>query len=223
MAKVDQVPRMNRNSLPDFTQLISNIQEEPDLGGTSTLTFRFNHPNPRLLNFLYVAIQEHVETYAVEYVVYHVTQGCRTPEGLAHRIGLVPLKANSVRLDETGYMKERLDITAGDAHRPVYARDVDLPWVSGDEILIVLAPGERLVADLIVKAGTGAQHMKWRPICQWHTPKEVKVGDQVVGYEVTCTNIGQLPGTDILRTGVEKMFLVYDRKPESIYNKLAEP
>lgn len=228
---------LSQNEIPSYDELISNVTETHAGGNSYILKFRFNSPNVRLLNYLYAALVEHVPTYAVEYVVVHANKSCRNSEGLAHRIGLIPLKSKETRelfvLAEAKALEEgkknidvkaRLDVSAGDSHRAVYAKDVDLPWVDGSELIVILAPGERIVLDLIVREGTGEEHMKWRPVVQYH-PDDMQqlASPDDGGFNVTCTNIGQMKGEELLSLGVKSIFKVYSRNPESIYHNLAKP
>jgi DNA-directed RNA polymerase alpha subunit len=215
--------RINPSRLPSYEELISDLSVVPDLGGTSNVSFTFNSPNERLLNYLYVALVENVPTYAVEFIVFHVNKTIRTPEGIAHAVGLIPLSVQGIeemknrQNNQSDELKVRADLSSGEEYRPIYAKDIDLPWVDGSEMILMMEPGQRLAADFIVKSGTGAEHVKWRPVVQFHWEKRGDV------FHVEFTNIGQLDPETVLRQGVASIFKVYDRKPESIYFRLAKP
>jgi DNA-directed RNA polymerase subunit D len=98
-------------------------------------------------------------------------------EVLAHRLGLIPLKADIPRLKETcGKNQESgcqillvLDAEAGDSPRTVYSgelvsEDPGVKPISDNIPIARLGPGQKIKLEAYARLGKGKEHAKWQPV-----------------------------------------------------------
>lgn len=106
------------------------------------------------------AIINHVPTYATHKVVILKNESVMTDEMLAQRIGLVPIYSSDV--DDKEY-KFYIKKTGG----TVYSGDIQTNGILEIPLknipLVVLGENKTLELELIVKSGTGNQHIKHSP------------------------------------------------------------
>lgn len=123
-----------------------------------------------------------VPTMAIESVFIEMNTGCMQDEVLAHRLGLIPLKADADRFTDPS------DVDS-DQNTIVFTLDVkstsrmsvksqDLKWepqgnqdqdlqisvATNDIIITKLAPNQEIKAKMYAKKGTGQVHAKFSPV-----------------------------------------------------------
>ena len=94
-------------------------------------------------------------------------------EVLAHRLGLIPLKADPYKYMDCGgspcQVLLTLDVEAGEEPREVFSRelvseDADVKPVSPDIPIAKLAPRQRIKLEAYARVGRGKEHAKWQPV-----------------------------------------------------------
>ncbi len=131
-----------------------------------------------LVNAIRRAMIAHVPTMAVDYINVYMNTSYLYDEVLAHRIGLIPLKAD---IDKYNFQNEcscggegcpncqvslRLNV---EGPKVVYSGDFisDSPDVKPvyDNIPVVeLYEGQQLMIEAVARLGTGKEHAKWKPV-----------------------------------------------------------
>jgi len=109
-----------------------------------------------------------VPIYAIDTVDMIENSSVLADEGIAHRLGLIPLKTDLSRSDESD-SRIMLTLDSGDATetgRTVtsaeLSSDDQVVKPSSDQIPIVhLAPGQKLKFEAYAKLGKGTEHAKW--------------------------------------------------------------
>lgn len=125
----------------------------------STAVFRTNDLTH--VNLLRRAILSEIETYAIEYVIFHTNTSSRHDEILALRLG--QLVIDHSRFDNS---KLRYTIEVGSEDEPVEFTSDDikgLPITYPTPIAILMA-GQRVKCEIIIAKGQAKDHAKWRPV-----------------------------------------------------------
>ncbi len=146
-----------------------------------------------LVNSIRRAIIGHVPTMAVDYINVYMNTSFLYDEMLAHRIGLIPLKAD---IDKYNFQDKcecggegcpncqvslRLNV---EGPKTVYSGDFisDDPEVKPvyDNIPVVeLYEGQQLMIEAVARLGTGKEHAKWKPvsICSYKIIPKIEISD----------------------------------------------
>jgi len=167
------------------------VIEEKMEDGLSSAVFDVIGIDPPIANALRRLMIARVPTVAFHQVTIAENSSEIPDEILAHRIGLVPLRApptqfaamtaDSDKYDVSNSLKFELDVTCVDkASAQVYTRQ--LRWVAEDAglrekfrpadvgpvhdniLLASLAPGQRIALSAIAILGRGETHAKWSPV-----------------------------------------------------------
>ena len=108
-----------------------------------------------------------VPIYAIDTVDIIENSSVLADEGITHRLGLIPLKSDLSRTDESD-SRIMLVLDSGDTEtgRTVTSAELSsddkVVKPSSDQIPIVhLAPGQRLKFEAYAKLGKGTEHAKW--------------------------------------------------------------
>lgn len=138
-------------------------------------------------------------------------------EGLAHRLGLVPLRTDLSRFSEpskcgcgseSGCTNCRvmlvLDSGEADATRTVLSDEISseddtVKPTSGKIALVELAPGQRVKVECYAKLGRGTAHAKWNA-----ASASVLTGDDG-GRVLTVESTGALTPEQVLLAGVDEV------------------
>ena len=110
-----------------------------------------------------------VPVYAVESVDILDNSSVLADEGLAHRIGLIPLKTDleaSKDGNETDKIMITLDSGVSDETRTVLSgelksQDSNVIPTSNDIPIVTLAPGQSLKFEAYARLGKGTEHARW--------------------------------------------------------------
>lgn len=136
----------------------------------------FKNVPVEIVNSLRRVIMSEVKTIAIDDVFIFKNDSVLNDDTIAHRLGLIPLKASRDKIlklniseDEPDYITLILKVSAKDKPITVYSGDIKskdrLVKPISDKIEIVkLAPGQSLEAELWARVGSGGEHAKWSPV-----------------------------------------------------------
>ncbi len=129
-----------------------------------------------IANSLRRIIMSEVRTIAIDDVFVFKNNSVLNDDTLAHRLGLIPLKASRQKImklisdvNEADYVTLVLKVSAKDKPITVYSGDLKskdrLVKPLSDKIEIAkLAPGQQIEAELWARVGSGSEHAKWSPV-----------------------------------------------------------
>ena len=127
-------------------------------------------------NSLRRIIMSEVRTIAIEDVYIFRNDSILNDDSLAHRLGLIPLKASRDKIksllsggDSPDYVTLVLKVSSGKDYRTVYSRDIKsrdrlVKPIYGDIEIVKLAPGQGIEIEMWAKVGRGRDHAKWSPV-----------------------------------------------------------
>lgn len=135
-------------------------------------------------------------------------------EGLAHRLGLVPLitaqsQLDTLESDEYDDYKVLLTLDSGSVGETTTLTTArmssDNPAVrpvSDDIPIVVLAPSQKVVVECHAKLGRGSDHAKWNA-----ANISVLTGTEEEGLQLTVESTGAMDPAEILLAGIDELFL----------------
>lgn len=199
-----------------MSKLASQIQYVGTRDGISTAVFFTD--DVKEVNLLRRAIMSEIETYTINVVLFHRNKSARQDEVIALRLGQLPIDHTrykypgdnvKIRINVEGPLNMTTD------HIP------EIPFSDPPTPILTLREGEYVVCDVIVEKGTGAQHIKWRPISTiWFD--ELDDGRNIY-YEIKYKGIGMMPPEEILEKGINKMDAAAVRPVSSRFSNTALP
>jgi DNA-directed RNA polymerase subunit D len=160
-----------------------------------------------------------VPVFAIDTVDIIENSSVLADEGIAHRLGLIPIKTDSSRFvepsncechSETGCSNCRvmLMIDSGDSDttRTISSNELtsedEVVKATSDKIpIVVMAPGQRLKIEAYARLGRGIEHAKWNSSNIATLTDTDKEGEHVLTVEST----GALSPQQIIIGGVEEL------------------
>lgn len=118
-----------------------------------------------LLNGLRRSIMNAVPTYAAETIAVYENSSIMPDEMLAHRIGLLPIRASEKKTKKGDSLKFALEkegpltVYSGD----IFSESGDAEIVDKQVPLVKLKKNQRVKVEIEAIAGTGKEHAKWQP------------------------------------------------------------
>jgi len=166
-----------------------------------------------------------VPTLAIEDVFMIENSSPMDDEVLAHRLGLIPLKADPdayVLPEECGCQSElgcakcsvllTLDVEASDSVRTVHSGELkssapEVIPVSDKIPLVKLAPGQRLQLEAYARLGRGETHAKWQPTsaCTYKYLPVVSIDYKKCDACKKCVDVCP---KDVLKVDEDKLIIV---------------
>ena len=127
-------------------------------------------------------------------------------EGLAHRLGLIPLKTNLSKFNESDKILLVLDSGESEQTRSVLSSELssedDTVKPVSDKIPIVqLAPGQKIKVECYARLGRGTEHAKWNS-SNISTLTDTDKDDEKI---LTVESTGALNPEQIVLEGVEEV------------------
>ena len=150
-----------------------------------------------------------VPIYAVDNVDVLENSSVLADEGVAHRIGLIPLKtdlesskdgneADKIMLTlDSGITDETRTILSGD----LKSQDPNIIPTSDDIPIVTLAPGQSLKIEAHARLGTGTEHAKWNSANVVTLTDSENVDEKILTVETT----GALEPKHIILSSVEQL------------------
>jgi len=127
-------------------------------------------------------------------------------EGLAHRLGLIPLKTDLTKFNESDKILLVLDSGESEQTRAVLSSELssedDTVKPVSDKIPIVqLAPGQKIKVECYARLGRGTEHAKWNS-SNISTLTDTDKDDEKI---LTVESTGALKPEQIVLEGVEEV------------------
>ena len=150
-----------------------------------------------------------VPIYAVESVDVLENSSVLADEGLAHRVGLIPLKTDleaSKDGNENDKIMLTLDSGVSDETRTILSGDLksqdsNVVPTSDDIPIVTLAPGQSLKIEAYARLGKGTEHAKWNS-ANVATLTDSENSDEKI---LTVESTGALNPKHIILTSVEQL------------------
>ena len=147
--------------------------------------------------------------YAVENVDILENTSVLADEGVAHRIGLIPLKTDlesSKDGNETDKIMLTLDSGVSDETRTILSgelksQDPNVIPTSNDIPIVTLAPGQSLKVEAHARLGIGTEHAKWNSANVATLTDSDNDNEKILTVETT----GALEPKHIILSGVEQL------------------
>ena len=150
-----------------------------------------------------------VPIYAVESVDMLENSSVLADEGVAHRVGLIPLKTDleSSKADnendkimltlDSGISDETRTILSGD----LKSQDSNVVPTSDDIPIVTLAPGQSIKFEAYARLGKGTEHAKWNSATIVTLTETEKENEKILTVEST----GALDPKHIILSSVEQL------------------
>jgi len=150
-----------------------------------------------------------VPIYAVESVDVLENSSVLADEGVAHRVGLIPLKTDleaSKDGNESDKIMLTLDSGVSDETRTILSGDLksqddNIIPTSNDIPIVTLAPGQSLKIEAYARLGKGTEHAKWNSANIATLTESEKDDERVLTVEST----GALDPKHIILSSVEQL------------------
>lgn len=160
-----------------------------------------------------------VPVFAIDTVDIIENSSVLADEGIAHRLGLIPLKTDFSRFvepskcechSESGCSNCRvmlmIDVGESDTTRTVYSNELtsedDTVKPTSDKIpIVVMAPGQRLKIEAYARLGRGTEHAKWNSANISTLVNTEKEGE----YLLTVESTGALTPQQIFIEGIGEL------------------
>lgn len=166
-------------------------------------------------NMLRRAICSEIDTYAIEFVIFDVNTTAREDEILALRMGQCVIDHTQFIPQPEPNYRYHVDFTGPGTFTTDHITGI--PFTNITPIAELLT-GQRILCDVIVRQGRGAQHVKWSPVSTVLPVKEV-----VGGYSIELNSVGMMPGVDILERGVDRITDAINRPARNIFFRALAP
>lgn len=180
-------------NLPPFEERVTNIVTEGDI-----TTAVYNVDSESKVNMYARAIMSEIETYAIHYVIFHINTSSVYEEQIALRFGMCPI--NNEEYVHSDDLRARVDVK-NEEDEPIWVTTDDIPNIPFRDRhpIVMLRKDERLLCDIVVRKGTSAQHVKFRPLCNFQFTRIEG------GFQIRIKTVGMLNGETVLRRGYEKI------------------
>ena len=153
-----------------FTELKSTENE---------LHLKFENTTEEFMNILRRSASYNLDTFAIEDVYFTSNNSVMYDELIAHRLGLLVIKADPA-IKDLDDPKIEFKLHKKGPHT-VRAKDIEIigkgvEFVNPHAPIIMLSKNQELEFHAVAKLGKGKEHMKWSPgnIYYFHYPKNAK-------------------------------------------------
>jgi DNA-directed RNA polymerase subunit D len=139
----------------------------------------FENTTEEFMNILRRAASYNIDTFAIEDVYFKSNNSVMYDELIAHRLGLLVIKADpAIKSLDDPKIEFKLEKTGP---HTVRAKDIEIvgegvEFVNPHAPIIMLSKNQNLEFTAVAKIGNGKEHMKWSPgnIYYFHYPKNAK-------------------------------------------------
>lgn len=150
-----------------------------------------------------------VPIYAIDTVDILINSSVLADEGIAHRLGLIPIKTELSAVQQnnesdkimftldTGEIDETRTVLSGE----LKSQDDIIKPISDNIPIITLAPGQRLKIEAYARLGRGTEHAKWNSANISTLTESEKDDEKVLTVETT----GALEPQHIILSSIEEL------------------
>lgn len=181
----------------EFIRNVKTMQSFEDVvivGNTVSAVFATS--SPAYANMLRRSIMSEIETYAIDVAVFHVNTSPRHDELIALRLGQLVIDNMQFHPPADRDMHVTVDVVGPYTFTTDDIQGVPFTFRTP---IVDLRQGQRISCELIIKKGTGREHVKWRPVAS------CRIEEFNDKYKIIFKEIGMLSGPEILRRGFENM------------------
>ena len=150
-----------------------------------------------------------IPIYAIDTVDVLVNSSVLADEGIAHRLGLIPIKTELSAVQQNNESdKIMFTLDSGETNQTrtilsgeLKSQDETIKPISDNIPIIALAPGQRLKIEAYDRLGRGTEHAKWNSANISTLTESEKDDERVLTVETT----GSLEPHDIILSSVEEL------------------
>jgi len=140
-------------------------------------------------------------------------------EGIAHTLGLIPLKTELKGSDESSRVMLVLDSEATENTKVITSAELEskdqvVKPISNQIPIIHLAPGQRIKLEAYARLGRGTEHSKWNSA----NVSVLTNTDKTDEYVLTVETAGSLEPRQIIIAGIEELSKRLEEFKESLVN-----
>ena len=140
-------------------------------------------------------------------------------EGIAHTLGLIPLKTELEGSDESSRVMLVLDSEATENTKVITSAELEskdqvVKPISNQIPIIHLAPGQRIKLEAYARLGRGTEHSKWNSA----NVSVLTNTDKTDEYVLTVETAGSLEPRQIIIAGIEELSKRLEEFKESLVN-----
>lgn len=175
------------------------------------MELKISNVSPQFMNLLRRCLIARIPIIAIDDLIILENSSIMYDEILAHRVGLIPLKADIFSLKEDTIAYFRCEVSAEDGDRIVYSKDLipsDPNIIPAyDNIPIVkLAKGQKISFEAIARVKEGHVHARFQPVsaCAY---KQLEDGKSFI-FKFESTGVSE--PENILKKGIEVIIKTYD-------------
>ena len=150
-----------------------------------------------------------IPIYAIDTVDVLVNSSVLADEGIAHRLGLIPIKTELSAVQQNNESdKIMFTLDSGETNQTrtilscdLKSQDETIKPISDNIPIVTLAPGQRLKIEAYARLGRGTEHAKWNSANISTLTESEKDDERVLTVETT----GSLEPHDIILSSVEEL------------------
>ena len=160
-----------------------------------------------------------IPVFAIDTVDIIENSSVLADEGIAHTLGLIPLKTELKGSDESSRVMLVLDSEATENTKVITSAELEskdqvVKPISNQIPIIHLAPGQRVKLEAYARLGRGTEHSKWNSA----NVSVLTNTDKTDEYVLTVETAGSLEPRQIIIAGIEELSKRLEEFKESLVN-----
>ena len=160
-----------------------------------------------------------IPVFAIDTVDIIENSSVLADEGIAHTLGLIPLKTELKGSDESSRVMLVLDSEATENTKVITSAELEskdqvVKPISNQIPIIHLAPGQRIKLEAYARLGRGTEHSKWNSA----NVSVLTNTDKADEYVLTVETAGSLEPRQIIIAGIEELSKRLEEFKESLVN-----
>ena len=160
-----------------------------------------------------------IPVFAIDTVDIIENSSVLADEGIAHTLGLIPLKTELKGSDESSRVMLVLDSEATENTKVITSAELEskdqvVKPISNQIPIIHLAPGQRIKLEAYARLGRGTEHSKWNSA----NVSILTNTDKADEYVLTVETAGSLEPRQIIIAGIEELSKRLEEFKESLVN-----
>ena len=160
-----------------------------------------------------------IPVFAIDTVDIIENSSVLADEGIAHTLGLIPLKTELKGSDESSRVMLVLDSEATENTKVITSAELEskdqvVKPISNQIPIIHLAPGQRIKLEAYARLGRGTEHSKWNSA----NVSVLTNTDKTDEYVLTVETAGSLEPRQIIIAGIEELSKRLEEFKESLVN-----